>query len=247
MTSKSRIALKKAVFFVRHSLLLLFQLFLFLIILYRVAPVPLTPLMLIRTAKIEKDWIPLEKISTNVIKAAITSEDPKFISHWGYDISAIRESLENNLKKGKKLRGGSTISQQTAKNLFLWPDRSWIRKALEVPVTTTLELLWTKKRIMEVYLNIIEMGDGIYGIQAAARKYFDKDASRLSAAEASLIVVCFPNPRLWTPAKPTAYIRKKQSRILRWMQGFEPVPEWWYSGGKQEKLKKNHRHSSPKK
>lgn len=204
------------------------QLFLLLIILYRILPVPVTPLMLIRDAEINKKWIPLEKMSRHIPIAVITSEDPHFTDHKGFDFSAIKESVSQNLEKGKRLRGGSTVSQQTAKNLLLWPARSWVRKGLEVPVTLSLELFWTKKRIMEVYLNIIEMGDGIYGIEAASQKYYKKSAAKLSKSEATLIVVCFPNPRRWTPAKPTSYIRRKQSRINKWMVGFEPVPEWWY-------------------
>jgi monofunctional biosynthetic peptidoglycan transglycosylase len=190
--------------------------------------VPITPLMVIRHAGIEKKWIPLEKMSRQIPIAVITSEDPNFIEHRGFDFGAIKEALSDNLDKGKKLRGGSTVSQQTAKNLFLWPARSWVRKGLEVPVTVALELFWTKKRIMEVYLNIIEMGDGVYGIEAASQRYYKKSASKLKKSEATLIVVCFPNPRRWTPAKPTNYIKRKQARINKWMLGFEPVPAWWY-------------------
>lgn len=227
MASKSRKWFQQVLYFLRYLFILILQLYLFLIIFFRVVPVPISPLMILRGTEINKTWMPLSKISPEVPKAAMTSEDPRFIQHYGFDLGAIRESVEDNLEKGKKLRGGSTISQQTAKNFLLWPKRSWFRKGLEVPITLTLELFWTKRRIMEVYLNIIEMGDGIYGIEAASRKYFKKSSSQLTASEAALIVVCFPNPRRWTPNKPTSYIRKKQARILKWMKGFDPIPDYW--------------------
>lgn len=228
MSSKSIKRVKSVTEVFLRSLLFLFQLMLFFVILYRVVPVSITPLMLLRATEINKEWVPLNSISQHAVRAAITSEDPHFTEHYGFDFGAIKESIEKNVEKGKKLRGGSTISQQTAKNLLLWPNRSWIRKGLEVPVTTCLELLWTKRRIMEVYLNIIEMGDGIYGIEAASQKYYKKPASKLTRAEAALLIVCFPNPRRWTPLKATPYIRTKQARIMKWMIGFEAYPDWWF-------------------
>ncbi len=205
-----------------------FQLSLFFLILYRVTPVPVTYLMLERDAPINYKWVPLEKMSEHVVLAAITSEDPHFNEHFGFDFEAIKQAIRDNKLKGKKLRGGSTISQQTAKNLFLWQSRSWIRKGLEVPFTFGMELLWNKRRIMEVYLNIIEMGDGIYGIEAASQHYFKRSAAKLTKAQAALIVVCFPNPIRWSPFKATNYIVGKQRRIMRWMIGFEPYPDWWF-------------------
>ncbi len=228
MASKSLARVKTVLKETARFVLFLFQILLFLLVFYRVVPVPITPLMVIRATHIDKHWVRLDQISQHAVKAAITSEDPKFNQHFGFDFGAIKESIDNKLEKGKRLRGGSTISQQTAKNLFLWPHRSWVRKGLEVPITLLMEALWTKRRIMEVYLNIIEMGDGIYGIEAASWAYYKKPAAKLSKAEASLLIVCFPNPRRWTPLKPTAFIRKKQARIQRWMTGFEAYPEWWF-------------------
>ena len=156
--------------------------------------------------------------------AVVTSEDPKFFEHFGFDFEQIQHSLERNIEKGKKLRGASTISQQTAKNLFLWPKRSWVRKGIEVYFTIVLETFWNKRRILEVYLNIIEMGDGIYGAEAAAQEYFNKSSAKLTKPEAALIAAVLPNPRRWSPAKPTAYIRKKQQRIVRYMKYVDMEP-----------------------
>lgn len=206
--------------------LIIFQCLLLYFIVFRIVPIPITPLMLIRDYPIQKDWIPISKMSKSVPLAVLTSEDPKFFNHYGFDFESIRKVLESN-KKGKKIRGASTVSQQTAKNMFLWPKRSWIRKGLEVPLTIMMETMWNKKRIMEVYLNIIEMGEGIYGIEAASQAYYKKSASQLNNREAAGIVVCFPNPIRWNPKKPSTYIKAKQSRITRWMTGYDPFPENW--------------------
>lgn len=213
-------------YFIQSGIMLL-QVYLFVIILFRVVPVPFSPLMLLRDAPINKDWVSIKNISPNVIKAAITSEDPKFLSHFGFDFENIQQAIQDRVEKDKKLRGGSTITQQTAKNLMLWPARSWLRKGLEVPITLTLELFWSKRRIMEVYLNIIEMGNGIYGIEAAAQHYFNKPAIALNTQQAALIVACFPNPRYWLPNKPSSFIRKKQRTIIRWMRYVPDVPNSW--------------------
>ena len=150
--------------------------------------------------------------------AVLCSEDQLFMEHNGFDMKAIEKALEyNDKKKGKKLRGGSTISQQTAKNVFLWQGRSWLRKGLEAYFTLLIEVMWSKERIMEVYLNVIEMGDGIYGTEAAAQEYFQKSAAKLTASQAALIAAVLPNPRKWSPANPTGYIKKKQQWILRQM------------------------------
>ncbi len=214
------------------------QLALFLIVLYRVIPVPVTPLMLMRGIPYEKDWVSFEHISPHMVKAAITAEDPKFANHYGFDLEAIRESVEKAVDKGKKPKGRSTISQQTAKNLFFGTARSWVRKGLEVPVTLCLEMLWNKRRIIEVYLNIIEMGEDIYGIEAAAQTYFRKPATKLSPAESALIAVCFPNPLKRSPVKPSSYVLKMQRTILRWMGGYEPAPDWWWEDHKPDKSKR---------
>lgn len=219
--------------FIWRLCILFFQISLLLIILYRVLPVPITPLPLVRLfeqvfgddpVRLHKDWEPIENMGRNICLASVTSEDPKFFQHYGFDFEQITESLKRSFDKGKKLRGASTITQQTAKNLFFTPRRSWIRKGLEVYVTVCLEVLWTKKRILEVYLNIIEMGKGIYGTEAAASFYFNKPASKLTAGEAAAIVACYPNPRRWTANKPSRYIRRKQSLIQRYMYRIGPLP-----------------------
>lgn len=194
-------------------------------IIYRFVPPPITPLMGIRAIeqavngeklKLYKDWEPLKRISPNMVQAVVASEDNNFMKHYGVDFDAIKKARELN-KKGKVLRGASTISQQTAKNVFLCPDRTWFRKGLEVYFTGLIEIFWGKERIMEVYLNVIEMGDGIYGTMAAAEIYFNKTAADLNRDEAALIAATLPNPRIYKVSNPSTYIRKKQQRILRAM------------------------------
>ena len=173
---------------------------------------------------ITKDWVQLKDISPNLVLAVIASEDNNFETHYGVDFKAIEKAQKLN-KKGKKIRGASTITQQTAKNAFLWPARNYIRKGLELYFTGLIELFWGKERIMEVYLNVIEMGDSIYGAEAAAQKYFKKPAKNLTRAEAAAIAATLPNPRRWRPDKPTAYIAKKKSWIL-WNMNNVVKPEW---------------------
>lgn len=220
--------IKQGAEFILRLLLLGVQVTLFFIVLYRILPVPITPLVVMRGFPMERDWVSFDRISPKMVKAAITAEDPKFVDHYGFDLEAIQESIKKSMDKGKKPKGRSTISQQTAKNLFFGPARNWVRKGLEVPITMTLEVLWTKKRIIEVYLNIIEMGDRIYGIEAAAQHYYKKPAAKLTATEAAQIVVCLPNPRVRNPRKLNGRLQRKQQTILRWMNGFEPAPEWWW-------------------
>lgn len=190
------------------------------VLLYRVVPPPGTPLMLIRAvadgAGIEKDWVPLTAISPHLVRAVIASEDSGFCGHYGFDWTAIAGALEENAE-GERLIGGSTISNQTAKNAFLWPDRSWLRKGVEAYVTLLIEGLWPKRRILEVYLNVIEWGDGLYGAEAAARRFFGKAAADLTRREAALMAVVLPNPRRWSPAAPTAYIARRAAVIERRM------------------------------
>ncbi len=199
---------------------------------YRFTPVPITYLMVQRifeqkfngkAVSLSKDWVAGEKISMNMKRAVIASEDQRFMDHWGFDFSAINKAFKRN-QKNKRIRGGSTITQQVGKNVFLWPGRSWIRKGFEAYFTFLVELLWSKERIMTVYLNVIEMGDGIYGIEAAARIYFNKPATDLSKAEAALIAAILPNPLNWTPKQPNAYILKRQRSIITRMNKL-PVPE----------------------
>lgn len=203
-----------------------------IVIIYRFIPPPVTPLMVIRLfeqtfdeqrdLRLYKDWVSLDKMSPSMPLAVITSEDQKFGEHYGFDLDAIEKAQKYNKRhKGKRVKGASTISQQTAKNVFLWPQRSYIRKGFEVYFTSLIELLWSKERIMEVYLNVIEMGDGVYGAEAASEEYFGKSVSKLNNAQAALIAACLPNPIRWSPAKPTAYIKRKQAWIVRHMRVVE--------------------------
>jgi monofunctional glycosyltransferase len=195
---------------------------------YRFVIPPPTPLMLMRVIeqlakgeelKLKKEWIPYDEISPNLVRAVITSEDNNFLEHNGIDFEAIEKARKLN-ERGKKLRGASTISQQTAKNVFLWPGRNYIRKGMEVYFTYLIELAWSKQRIMEVYLNEIEMGDGIYGAEMASQTYFHKPAIDLTRSEAALIAAVLPNPRKWSPVHPTPYIIRKKNWIVVHMNKF---------------------------
>jgi len=201
---------------------------LFFVILYAFVDPPVTPLMVIRWIdpvsedqpyRLKKDWVPLDRISTNLQLAVVASEDNRFTEHWGFDFEAIEKAQKfNERKQGKRIRGASTISQQTAKNVFLWPQRSWVRKGLEAYFTVLIELVWSKRRIMEVYLNVIEMGKGIYGAEAAAKVHFGKPAARLTRAESALLAAILPSPAKWNPARPTSYLINRQQWIL-WNMG----------------------------
>lgn len=196
-----------------------------LVILFRFVQIPFTPLMGIRYIEqitngekihFKRKWITLNKIK-NLPLAVLASEDATFMNHWGFDFDAMQKAFKDN-KKGKRIKGGSTISQQTAKNVFLCQSRSYFRKIIEAYFTVLIELFWSKERILEVYLNVIEMGDGIYGAEAAAQKYFKKSASKLTREEASAIAAILPNPRKWNPVQKTAYIQKRCSIIGRNMK-----------------------------
>ena len=179
-----------------------------LIILYRDLPPPVTPLMLIRLAGgagIDKEWVPISRISPNLVRAAMAGEDAKFCQHRGFDWEAI-DNAWRQYQRGHYILGASTISMQTAKNLFLWPGRSWWRKGFEVYFTALLELTWSKRRIMETYLNIVEWGPGVYGAEAAARYHFHKSAMDLTPEEAARLAAVLPNPRRWSASRPTGYI-----------------------------------------
>lgn len=198
---------------------------------YRFINPPITLLMVLRNierksdgkpAKLEKEWVDFEDMSDNMKRAAVSAEDQLFLKHIGFDVKAIEKAFATN-KKGKKVKGGSTISQQTAKNVFLWPGRSWIRKGFEAYFTLLIEMLWSKERILEVYLNVIEMGDGIYGAEAAAQAYFGKSCTSLTRSQAALIAACFPNPRRWTPKRPTQYIKHRQYLIMKNMRRLGPL------------------------
>jgi monofunctional biosynthetic peptidoglycan transglycosylase len=164
-----------------------------------------------------RDWVPIEEISPNLQKAVIASEDDRFLIHHGFNFEAMYKAYKSN-KKGKKIKGGSTISQQTAKNVFLWQGRSYVRKILEAYFTVLIELLWSKERIMEVYLNSIEMGDGVYGAQAAAQHWFHKDAVNLTKREAASIAAILPNPLKYKATKSSGYIERRKGRIIKLMR-----------------------------
>lgn len=198
------------------------------VIVFRFVPIPVTPLMLIRVAeqlsagkkvKLKKDWVAIEDISPKLIQAVVASEDQHFKDHWGFDFDAISKAVKNNTKKSRKtVKGGSTISQQVAKNVFLWPARSWVRKGFEVYFTILIEVFWSKERIMEVYLNVIEMGDGIYGAEVAARTYYSIPAKKMSQMQAASIAAILPNPREWSPVRSSPYVTRRKSWIARNMR-----------------------------
>ena len=197
---------------------------LFFVVLYKFVPVPYTPLMVIRyfenksagkNIETKHHWVPIEDISKNLQKAVIASEDGRFFEHYGLDFSAMQKAAVGNFK-GKKLKGGSTITQQTAKNVFLWQGRSYFRKALEAYYTVLIELIWGKERILEVYLNSIEMGDGIYGAEAATQHWYKKECKSLTRMQAAGIAAILPNPRRFSP-NGSAYISRKQSKIARYI------------------------------
>ena len=204
------------------------------VVAYRFLPVFVTPLMVIRCCqqvsegkdlKLSHDWEPLENISPSLPVAVIASEDARFMEHHGFDYKAIEHAAKRNREHPEKRKlGASTISQQTAKNVFLWPGRSWVRKGFEVYFTTLIELLWSKQRIMEVYLNSIEMGEGIYGAQAVAEEHFGIDAKDLSRAQCALIAATLPNPRRFSSKSPSSYMLKRQARILKAMQHVKSFP-----------------------
>ena len=210
--------------FVKYGVLVFFISSILFVVLYKYVSPPLTPLMVLRLAeqawkgqplKMDKRWVSLDHISKNLPLAVIASEDNLFLEHHGFDFESIEKAKEYNLKKqGKKVRGASTITQQTAKNVFLWPQRSWLRKGLEVYFTVLIELVWGKKRIMEVYLNVIETGKGLYGAEAASRYAFGKPSASLTMGESALLAAILPNPITWNIKSPTPYIRSRQQWIL---------------------------------
>ena len=205
------------------------------VVVLRWFPVYATPLMFIRLAqqvgageemKWHHHWVPLEDISPSLSLAVIASEDANFLTHHGFDFKAIEHAAMRNMKHPEKRKmGASTISQQTAKNVFLWPGRSWIRKGFEVYFTTLIEVMWSKERIMEVYLNSIEMGEGIYGADAVAEQHFNTTAKELTRAQCALIAATLPNPRKFNSANPSKYMKKRQKRILREMKFVKPLQD----------------------
>ncbi|WP_437920938.1 monofunctional biosynthetic peptidoglycan transglycosylase [Sphingobacterium sp. LRF_L2] len=219
------------IWFIR-LVLLFFGFTLFWVLLLTIMNPPVTYLQLLRGFerkaagkewKIEKEWLSYDELSDNLKRAAIGGEDAHFLTHNGFDTDAIMKAFEKN-QSGKKLRGGSTISQQVAKNVFLWPERSWLRKGLETYFTVLIEIFWSKKRILEVYLNVIEMGQGVYGAEAAAQYYYHKSAKSLTKKEAALIIAILPSPQKWDARHPSNYVNRRANSIVRYMNYYS-IPE----------------------
>jgi monofunctional biosynthetic peptidoglycan transglycosylase len=196
-----------------------------LTLLYKWVPVYITPLMVIRCVEqktngkeltLEHQWVELSKISPKLQLAVVCSEDQNYLKHFGFDFDAIEKAMKSN-EEGRKIRGGSTISQQTAKNVFLWPGRSYVRKAFEAYFTLLIELMWSKERIMEVYLNSIEMGNGVYGAESAARHWFKKSAATLTKDESAAIASVLPNPRKYKANPASPYIAKRKEWVKKQM------------------------------
>lgn len=208
-------------------LILFFGMSILTVIVYKYFPVYVTPLMLIRCCeqikngeklKLKHEWKDWDEISEYMPLAAWAAEDQMFIYHDGFDLEAIQEARKTNKERGKIVRGASTISQQTAKNLFLWPESSWLRKGLEVYFTILIEAFWDKHRIIEVYVNSIEMGNGIYGVEAVARENFGCSAKDLTKQQCALIAATLPNPLVYSSATPSKYMYSRQRWILRQMR-----------------------------
>ncbi|MEI6019756.1 MAG: monofunctional biosynthetic peptidoglycan transglycosylase [Bacteroidota bacterium] len=211
--------------FIFRIIILLILISLGFVLMYKWVPVPITPLMLIRCVEqkaegkpmtLKHDWVKLEEISPKLQLAVVCSEDQNYLKHFGFDWLAIEKALNSN-NKGKMLRGGSTISQQTAKNVFLWPGRNFVRKGLEAYFTLLIELMWSKERIMEVYLNSIEMGNGVYGAEAAANYWFNKEAKNLNKDESAAMASILPNPLKYKANPASAYITKRKEWIKQQM------------------------------
>ncbi|MDD6209205.1 MAG: monofunctional biosynthetic peptidoglycan transglycosylase [Bacteroidales bacterium] len=224
-TKRKRSWKVKILCWIRNGIIALFLFTILQVFIFKWIPVYFTPLMIIRcveqkmegrSLKCEHQWVTIDEIAQPLCQAVVASEDNLFMDHRGFDFEQISKATEA-AQKGKPLRGASTISQQTAKNVFLWPGRSFFRKGLEAYYTLLIELFWSKERIMEVYLNSIEMGDGIYGAQAVARSHFKKNASELTSSDAALIAATLPNPRRFNSARPSPYILKRRDQILSLM------------------------------
>ncbi len=216
----------RAIYIIRLVVLIFFAVSITSVIIYKYCPVAYSPLMFIRCIeqmsdgeqiKLKHRWVPIDSISPHLPLAVMAGEDQNFNSHNGFDFVQIKKVISES-KEGGRLRGASTISQQVAKNVFLWPSRDWVRKGLEVYYTVLIEVFWSKERIMEVYLNTIEMGDGIYGAEAVAREHFNKPAMKLTRNQCAMIAVSLPNPIKFNSSKPTKYMYKRQTWIIRQMK-----------------------------
>ncbi len=215
--------ISKAYRVIKKTLLVLFITHLVYTLLLIFMPVFTTPTIIgqwIGGKAIYKDWVGSDKISESARRAVIASEDQEFDEHFGFDIQEIEKAMKYNKSHTKK-KGASTISQQVAKNVFLWQTRNWFRKGLEVYCTLLIELFWSKERILEIYLNVAEMGDGIFGIEAASQSFFGKPAIKLNNEEAALIAACLPNPIKYKVNDPSDYVRKRQRWILWQMKNID--------------------------
>lgn len=221
----------KTIRIIRNILIVLFAGSILMVIAYRYIPVYFTPLMAIRYIEqikdgkskgIKHEWKDIDNISRNLVMAVIASEDNRFMTHNGFDIEQIKLARAE-AAAGKRVRGASTISQQTAKNVFLWPGKTYFRKGLEAYFTLLIEFVWGKERIMEVYLNSIEMGNGIFGAEAVAKSHFKKNAGKLTKGEAALVAASLPNPRRFNSGKPSPYMYKRQKQIVSLMGKIAPV------------------------
>lgn len=196
-----------------------------LILAYRIVPPPITPLMVIRLLEgegLSRDWERLERISPHLPRAVVAAEDNLFCEHHGFDWEALEEAVEAYFS-GERAPGGSTITMQTAKNVLLWPGRDVLRKVLELSLTPIIDGLWPKRRIMEVYLNVVELGPGIYGAEAAARHFFGKPAAELTRSEANRLAAVLPNPRAWSPLRPNRRVRNKAAKIETRLRQLGPL------------------------
>lgn len=217
----------------RWIVLLFFGSTILAVLIYRWVPVYVTPLMLIRCVqqvsrgeriRLKHHWVPLDSMSIYMPVAVMASEDQRFLDHHGFDFKEIGNALQERAS-GKRHRGGSTISQQTAKNVFLWPKSSWVRKGFEAYFTLLIEVVWGKHRIMEVYLNSIEMGDGIYGAEAVAQQHFSREASQLTRPNCALIAATLPNPLKFSSQSPSPYMLRRQTEIMRQMRWIDVFPQ----------------------
>ncbi len=229
--------LRKIQKIIRWIVLLFFGSTILSVIIYRWVPVYVTPLMVIRCfqqvgngekIRLRHHWVPLDSISSHLPLAVMASEDQRFLEHRGFDLVEIENALQER-QSGKRIRGGSTITQQTAKNVFLWPQRSWLRKGLETYFTVLVEIFWSKRRIMEVYLNSIETGDGIYGAEAVSQLHFGRPSHTLTRPNSALIAATLPNPLKFSSKNPSDYILKRQTAIMRQMRLMGPLPDWFIS------------------
>ncbi len=211
--------------FLRKVFLILFVSQLVYIVLLKWVDPPITVTQLTNLIEgygLKRDYVRFEEMSPNIRLAVMASEDQLFPDHNGFDLTSIKKALEEKNKKRKRVRGASTISQQVAKNVFLWQGRSWFRKGLEVYFTFMIELVWGKQRILEMYLNVAEMGKGIFGVEAAAQRYFKKSAKKLTRSEAAMIAACLPNPKKYKVQPPSPYISRRYPQILTQMNNLGP-------------------------